>query len=277
MSAATAHGVIDAVTGWDCHAHVFGPYGRYPLSEPRAYTPPAALADAHAAHLARLGLSHGVLVHPSAYGDDHSLLFDTLAARPRLRGVVVPVPESTPDFAGMRERGVRGARFSHRSAGNFPGAPGLSDLARMAPALADAGLHAELWTDCAVLPALCKTLARLPVPVVLDHMGGFNAAAGIEDPGFGVLLDLLSKGHIWVKLCAYRNLLQATDFERGAPFQRAMFEANPHQLVWGSDWPYLRVEPAPEGQVLLDAMRRWAGDERMVRLVLEGNPEALYG
>lgn len=263
--------------GWDCHAHVFGPYGPYPLAEPRAYTPPPAPADAHAAHLARIGLAKGVLVHPSAYGDNHNLLFDTLAERPQLRGVVVPIPGSSPSFTGMRKRGVRGARFSHRSLGNFPGAPGIEDLVRMAPALAEAGLHAELWTDCAALPALLATLERLPVPVVLDHMGGFDVEAGIHDPGFAHLLSLLERGRIWVKLCAYRNLLKASDFELGASFQGAMLEANPNQLVWGSDWPYLRVEPAPDGQVLIDAMRRWAGDARLVKRVLVDNPEALYG
>ena len=65
--------------GWDCHAHLFGPYERFPLAAQRSYTPPEALEPQYMALLRRLGLAHGVLVHPSAYGDDHSLLLHALS------------------------------------------------------------------------------------------------------------------------------------------------------------------------------------------------------
>jgi len=41
----------------DCHAHVFGPYDRYPLAEDRSYTPSEQGADAFIAHLDRLGMA----------------------------------------------------------------------------------------------------------------------------------------------------------------------------------------------------------------------------
>ena len=262
--------------GWDCHGHVFGPYEKYPLSEPRVYTPPSSPIESYLAHLKALGLDHGVLVQPSAYGTDDSLLMDTLAAFPQLRGVVVPAPGSAPAFAGLHDRGVRGARFSHRSVGNFPGAPGIEDLVRLAPALADAGMHAELWTDCEAMPTLRETLTRLPVTVVLDHMGGFKASRGVLEPGFEILLQMVREGAVWVKLCAYRNLLDAPDFEIGQEFQRALQDANFRQMVWGSDWPYLRVSPAPSGLQLLEAVSRWSANADLVQAVLVDNPAALY-
>ena len=70
---------------WDCHAHLFGPYERFPLAPERSYTPPEAIEPQYLALLRRLGLDHGVLVHPSACGDDHSLLLHALAAQPSLR------------------------------------------------------------------------------------------------------------------------------------------------------------------------------------------------
>ena len=72
--------VSPATQGWDCHAHLFGPHDRFPLAPERSYTPPEALDAQYLALLARLGLSNGVLVHASAYGDDHSLLLHALAA-----------------------------------------------------------------------------------------------------------------------------------------------------------------------------------------------------
>lgn len=263
---------------WDCHAHVFGPYASYPLAAERSYTPPQALQADYLALLQRLGMDHGVLVHPSAYGDDHSLLLDTLAAQPQLRGVMVLRADSGVPLRGLRERGVRGLRFSQRSGAgaNFAGSASFEDLQALAPAMADAGLHAELWTDTGALPALEPALRALPVPVVIDHMGGFDVAAGVDAPGFRALLRLVESDRVWVKLCAYRNLLGIDDFEAGAPFQRALQQANPHQLVWGSDWPHLRATPVPDAAQLLAAMERWAGDEALARRILVDNPARLY-
>jgi predicted TIM-barrel fold metal-dependent hydrolase len=268
-----------AVAGsWDCHAHLFGPYERFPLAAERSYTPPEAIEPQYLALLRRLGLSNGVLVHPSAYGDDHSLLLHALAAQPALRGVVVVRPGSPLPLAGLRAQGVRGARFSHRSGAgaNFAGSASFDDLRALAPALADAGLHAELWTDTSALQAIAAEIPSLPVPVVIDHMGGFDVDAGVDDPGFRTLLDLLATGQVWVKLCAYRNLLKAPDWQAGRPFQQRMVEANPERLVWGSDWPHLRVTPAPDPVQLLDMFMEWAGSDALVRQVLGTNAESLY-
>ena len=266
------------MTGWDCHAHLFGPYDRFPLAADRSYTPPEAVEGQYLALLERLGLSHGVLVHPSAYGDDHSLLLHALASHPQLRGVVVVRPGRLLPLAGLRERGVRAARFSHRSGAgaNFAGSASLEDLRALAPSLADAGLHAELWTDCQVLPEIADELRSLPVPVVIDHMGGFDVNAGPDAPGFRCLADLLECGRVWVKLCAYRNLLAAPDWEAGCAFQQRLLQANPERLVWGSDWPHLRVNPVPDATRLLAMMRQWCGNEALAHRVLQDNPQALY-
>ncbi|MCR5868017.1 amidohydrolase family protein [Aquincola sp. J276] len=270
------------MTGWDCHAHLFGPYGRYPLAADRSYTPPEAVQEGYAALLKRLGLGRGVLVHPSAYGNDFSLLLDTLAERPAWRGVIVTRPGELPTLAGLHARGVRAARFSQRSGagGNFAGSASFDDLLALAPALADVGLHAELWTDCAALPALADRLRALPLPVVIDHMGGFDLAAGVSQPGFQTLLALLAEGHVHVKLCVYRNLpglaLTAEAGEAALPFLAAMLQANPDALVWGSDWPHLRVQPVPDAAQLLAWMKAGAGDDAMVRRILQDNPQRLY-
>lgn len=270
MSAATE------APGWDCHAHVFGPYDRYPLAEGRSYTPPEAPLPAYLAHLARLGLGRGVLVHPSAYGGDFSLLLDVLAQQPQLRGVVGPLPGSTPDMASLRSRGVRALRFSHRSAGNYAGSATVDDLVRLAPAMADAGLHAEMWSDCQALLAARDAITALPVPLVIDHMGGFDLRRGVDDPGFRFLLERVAAGRVWVKLCAYRTLL-GHELQAGRPFHQALLQAGPGQLVWGSDWPYLRVDPAPEGVQLLELLREWTPDAAMQRRILVENPARLYG
>jgi len=267
-----------SLAGWDCHAHLFGPYDRYPLAADRSYTPPEAVASQYQALLTQLGLAHGVLVHPSAYGDDFSLLFDSLAQHRNLRGVVVLRADTPQPLQGLRDRGVRAARFSHRSGAgaNFAGSASFDDLLALAPQLADAGLHAELWTDCKALPGIADRLHQLPVDLVIDHMGGFDPGAGIDEPGFTCLRSLAESGHAWVKLCAYRNLLAVADFEAGRPFHDALMRANPQRLLWGSDWPHLRVAPAPNAADLLEAFQRWTADETLAAQILARNPAALY-
>lgn len=263
---------------WDCHAHLFGPYAQFPLAAERNQTPPEAPEGQYLALLERLGLRHGVLVHPSAYGADHSLLLHALQRNPDFRGVVVVRPGSPLPLAGLRARGVRAARFSQRTGpgANFPGSASFDDLRTLAPKLADAGLHAELWTDCQALPQIAAQIRDSPVPVVIDHMGGFDPQAGVDEPGFRSLLDLLETGKVWVKLCAYRNLLKATDPAAGRPFQQAMIRANSERLVWGSDWPHLRVEPRPDAADLLAMFRNWAGDPALAERILSSNADALY-
>src|SRR5205085_11281920 len=129
---------------------------------------------------------------------------------------------------------------------------------------------------CRALGEIAAELRALPVPVVIDHMGGFDAKAGVDDPGFRTLLGLLETGKVWVKLCAYRNLLNESDWEVGRAFQQAMLAANPQRLVWGSDWPHLRVTPAPDAVQLLDMFMEWAGSDALVRQILGTNAESLY-
>jgi predicted TIM-barrel fold metal-dependent hydrolase len=273
----------DAVgRGWDCHAHLFGPYGTFPLAAERSYTPPEALEAQYLALLARLQLGHGVLVHPSAYGDDHSLLLHALAAQRQWRGVAVLRPGAklaTPAaLRALRDQGVRGVRFSQRSGtgANFAGSASFADLLELAPRLAEAGLHAELWTDCKVLPDLAPQIRTLPVPVVIDHMGGFDVRSGIDDAGFACLRRLLAQDEVWVKLCAYRNLLEAPDIEAGRPYHEALLAANPRRLLWGSDWPHLRVQPVSDAAALLALFTRWTANDELVAQVLTLNPAALY-
>ena len=274
------------MAGWDCHAHLFGPYSQFPLAPQRSYTPPEALDHQYQALLARLGLSHGVLVHPSAYGEDFSLLLHALDTHANLRGVVVLRPEmlerGSLDLSDLRARGVRAARFSHRSGtgANFAGSASFDDLLSLAPRLADAGLHAELWTDTQALPGIASQLRGLPVKVVIDHAGVFDVQQGVDAPGFQTLLSLLSQGLVWVKLCVYRNLLGlgpgVGDFEPGRPFHEALVQANPEALVWGSDWPHLRVDPALDAADLLALCRRWTPDLQVLSRILQNNPARLY-
>ncbi|MDP6884006.1 MAG: amidohydrolase family protein, partial [Rhodospirillales bacterium] len=121
--------------------------------------------------------------------------------------------------------------------------------------------------------------SRLPVPVVIDHMGHAPAEVGISHPGNQALLALLGEGRCWVKLsAAYRLSRRAPGYEDAAPLARAMIEAAPERVVWGSDWPHPAIEgPMPNDGDLLDLLGAWTDDATARHRILVDNPAALYG
>ena len=98
----------------DSHAHVFGPFERFPLADDRSYTPGEFPGDAFIAHLDRFGLTRGVLVTGSASGADNGAVLDALARHPeRLRGVAVPRADTTDtELDAWHAAGVPGVRFN---------------------------------------------------------------------------------------------------------------------------------------------------------------------
>jgi 2-pyrone-4,6-dicarboxylate lactonase len=140
------------------------------------------------------------------------------------------------------------------------------------------GLHAQFWTLCDLFADQHRALIELEVPLVLDHMGAFDHSRGTADPAFQTMLGLLAAGQIWIKLTAYRLSSSYPDYGDIRPFHEAMLEANPDQLVWGSDWPHFRMsDRMPDDGQLIDRCLEWTGDDELARKVLVDNPARLYG
>ena len=106
----------------DTHAHILGPYDRYPLSEKRGYTAPEAPVESYKKLMAKLGIERAVIVHGSCHGPDHSVTLDAIEALwPRARGVAAGLP-STVEYnmlENMNKRGIRGIRLTTLLAGGY--------------------------------------------------------------------------------------------------------------------------------------------------------------
>jgi len=267
----------------DCHAHVLGPYARFPLAAQRAYSPPEAPLESYLRMLAGSGLARGVLVHPSAYGLDCSALRAALRANPeRLRGVaVIDATVSDEDLDQMHGEGVRAARFTETSstAGQrFPGSVGLDQLPLLAPRLRRRGWHAQLWAPASRLAAELPALLRLELPLVIDHLGSPATRRGPLDPAFQALRVALRSGQVWIKLTVQRA---SSDFPHYADV-RALFDAllaeRTDRLLWGSDWPFLNMaECTPTVPQLLGTFFSWVSDAATRQAILADNPRALFG
>lgn len=270
----------------DCHAHVFGPYDRYPLAADRSYTPGECPSDAFVAHLDRLGFDRGVLVTASASGTDNGAVLAALRQYPgRLRGVVVPSPATTDgELDRWHELGVRGVRvnlFQRDGHAVYRNGVGLEVLEALAPRLARRGWHAQVWLHAPDLPALAPRLLQLGLPLVVDHMGRMSTERGVQDPGFQHLCRMLERGEAWTKISgADRNTQGHCGYADVDPFAVALLQANPDRVVWGSDWPHINYfDPAqlPDDGELVNLLARWLPDEAMRRRVLVDNPAMLYG
>ncbi|MET0313447.1 MAG: amidohydrolase family protein, partial [Hansschlegelia sp.] len=259
----------------DCHAHVIGLPPKYPFVAERSYTPPEATPERSLAMLDATGMTHGVLIQVSVHGVDNRLMLETMRANPgRLRGVaVVALDAPQRELAAMAEAGVRALRLNVL----FGGGVGLERIEDYGALAREMGWHLEFLLDAKDLPELAPRLRRLPVPVVIDHMGHFPTSRGLEDPGFRTLRSLVADG-AWVKLSgAYRTSVDGAPYADVVPFARALIEAAPDRCVWGSDWPHVahwdRVLNAGD---LLDGLADWTDDDDARRRVLVDNPRRLY-
>ena len=54
--------------------------------------------------------------------------------------------------------------------------------------------------------------------------------------------------------------------------------AAPDRLVWGTDWPHVKVDVAiPNDADMADLLPRWVPDEGLRHRILVENPATLYG
>jgi predicted TIM-barrel fold metal-dependent hydrolase len=149
----------------------------------------------------------------------------------------------------------------------------------------------QLFTSLAMISAIKDLVAASPVPAVFDHFGGAQAAAGVDQPGFADLLELVKSGKAYVKISgAYRASKLAPDYPDAVPLARALIAANVDRIVWGTDWPHPDSVTPPGRQVtdvtpllqiddgaLLNQLPVWAPDEATRRKILVDNPARLYG
>jgi predicted TIM-barrel fold metal-dependent hydrolase len=267
----------------DTHNHVFGPFERFPLAHPPAFPLPLAPAAVHRQMLDGAGLGRGVLVQPVYYGADHSALVDALGqGGDRFRGVAVAVPEVADQTLQALDRaGVRALRFSEArnpDGSSRVGAVGLDQVEPLAERLRALGWHAHAWASAADLDRYLPALTRLDLPLVLDHMGMVEVEAGTGAPSFQRLLGLVREGRVWVKLSLCRLAAAGPGYEAARPFHDALVEANPDRLLWGSDWPFIRLEErSPDVSVLLQRFNDWVGDAAIGRRILVDNPARLFG
>jgi predicted TIM-barrel fold metal-dependent hydrolase len=104
-------------------------------------------------------------------------------------------------------------------------------------------------------------------------------------------VSLVKSGRAYAKLSgSYRASKQAPDYPDVLPLAKALLDANPDRLVWGSDWPHPDSVVTPNRKAtdiapyyplddghLLSLLATWVPDAETRRKILVDNPARLYG
>jgi predicted TIM-barrel fold metal-dependent hydrolase len=277
----------------DCAVHVFGDPRRYPYWEGRTYTPEPATVRELRQLLQSLRLDRVVVVQATTYGTDNACVVDSVRELGgRARGVAI-IDDKTTDASldEMHRAGVRGIRLPLNNQGVTDPAAARQRL----KAAAERMRHRNRWSlQISAIPAtfdaLREDLLNVQVPLVIDHFGEVRTAAGVDQPGFGTIVNLVRSGRAYVKISHADNLARQPDLSDITPFAMALISANPQRIIWGTAWPHpsagavagrrptdVAFHRQTDDARVMNMLPIWVPDPAMRKMILVDNPARLYG
>jgi predicted TIM-barrel fold metal-dependent hydrolase len=266
---------------WDTHFHVLGPQAQFPYAPSRKYTPPDALLDSLLDLHDSLGIARGFVVHANTHGYDNSVDLDAVArSNGRYLAVVRLDRSASRDRCkAMHKAGARGVRFAFNP--QHGGSLDHRVFDHVLRCIEGLGWFIELHFEGGAIPGLRQWLESIPAPVVIDHLGRIDPAAGVSQQPFSILLELLRRGNFWVKLSGADRITRAGfPYDDVALFAKKLVEVAADRMLWGSDWPHTGVFDAarmPDDGHLLDALASFVPDEAIRSRILVKNPVDLLG
>ncbi len=263
----------------DTHAHIYGPFDRFPLAARRGYTPHPLGFEDYCAMLSALGIDRAVIVHGSANGLNHAVTLDAIArSEGRFKGVCIVRPETAvAELDAMAGAGICGLRLSATVKGGL--SPAYVDP--MTAKAKELGWLVQLHLrNIDEFPPLVPWIERSGVEVLIDHLGRPRASQSVDCPAFRTLLSALrANGNLWVKICSWYRLSDAgPPYDDMRPFVEALAAAAPDRILWGTNWPHPNITiPMPNDGILIDQLMEWVKDDYQRRAILCDNPARLFG
>jgi L-fuconolactonase len=205
-------------------------------------------------------LAATVLVQSQPTDADTDWMLEIAASTPRIGAVVgwvdLAAPTAPARIAALaRHPKLRGLR---------PMLQGIMDTdwllgAALEPALAAMrahGLRLDALVQPRHLPVLSRFADRWPdLPVVIDHGAKPFVGAGVLDPWRQDMAALAARGW-WCKLSGLRTeQVRGAAVDRLAPYVDHLVASFGERLMWGSDWPVLRLARDTADQWFRDADR----------------------
>jgi predicted TIM-barrel fold metal-dependent hydrolase len=265
----------------DTHLHVYGPSEIYPLAAERNYTPdPCSTLDDYLKVHHTLGLERAVIITGSANGTNNRVTMDALARMDgKFKGLALLDAEITDaELLRLKDGGFTGFRVKV----NGKGGSSFDETKKLIARVRGFDWHVEFMSQSmAEIIGAVPFLRALQLPYVFDHVAHAEPRQNNHDREFNELLAILkNEEHAWISLYSFYQ-----SSESGAPFYadmvdvvRAIIEARPDRVIWGSNWPHAGIAvPIPNDGDLIDFLLAAAPAENTRKLILADNPAKLYG
>jgi predicted TIM-barrel fold metal-dependent hydrolase len=266
----------------DSHAHVFCANNKYPFASDREYTPHptqlgtperfVAVLDAH-------GLTNGLLVSAGPYGPDNRCMLEAIAAHGgRFKGIaLVDADVSEREMQALADGGVVGIRINIMNHGLRPlTEPGADKLLAKVKAL---NWFVQVHSQKDELVEAAPILRKAGVRVMFDHFGRPDLKQGVQGRGYQTLLAFGREGNHVIKLSGpFRSSLEGPPYRDTDPYIHAAIEAfTLERCVWGSDWPWVRMDERMDYGPVYACLNRWLPDAKDRQKVLWDTPARLFG
>lgn len=263
----------------DSHLHVWSASGPY------AQDPPAvdATVETLLKTMAANDVQQALIIQPINYKFDHTVVREALRAHPRVfKGMLLADPSLGADVAGqirgLHDDGFVGVRLNPYLWANKEGAWIDDDAGRAIFATcAELKMPVGIMAFGGLLP-LAPHVRRLATEypgatVILDHWGFVRAdpaappstALAIDEDAWTTLLEFAQLPNVYVKISALFRVSQ-TDAPHAdlQPRFTALLDAyGPDRLMWGSDFPYVAMQPGGYA-ASIDAVRAWLPDDAVM-------------
>ena len=245
---------------WDTHIHVFDP-DKFPYSSNRSYTPKTA-------HLSEYpwqttGCQNIVVVHASVQGSSPAALLDTLSKQGtigfegrKLRGIATIHPQAMDDdeLNRLHAAGVRGARLNKMAWGHGVESSAndiMDDIRTLSTKTARLGWVISIFCPLAAWATMAEDIRRLDphTKIIADHFGAaFPGSEQTED--FRIFLELVREKKLYVKVSGLERLYHrhTNGMDSLEPIAKAIFEAGPDQIIFGTDWPHTGLGVERQGK-----------------------------
>ncbi len=265
----------------DCHFHIIDP-ARFPLAAGRGYQPrpdEVGTFEDFSACMQAHNICCGLAVQPSGYGYDNTALLDAVRrSGGRLKGIaVVPPGIGEKQLQQMKNDGIVGVRFN--LVDFDPAGLAKKGVVDLLEGVRTLDWFAEIQCSAKEFIRIEPLIRRTGIRVLIDHLGRPDPRLGTGEAGFKAILALADTGRAVVKLSgAFRESGRAYPFDDLDPFVEAILEAfTSENCVWGSDWPFLNIDPKPDYGETQACLERWLPDEDQRRQVLWESPRRLFG
>jgi predicted TIM-barrel fold metal-dependent hydrolase len=240
---------------------------------------PSATIEAALKMHSTLGIGRGLIVQSTAYGTDHAVLLNALAAAgPNYRGcAIINDTVSDQELEALRKAGVVGARFNFLKSLNM--LPSRESFRRTIARAAELGWVVKMQPSSEGVAEYSPWFDDIGIPVIVDHLGRVEFDRVNHGPNMKTLLNLLERGNFWVMLSnGHKWSKQCSPWDDVVPVVRTIAEKAPDRMIWATDWPHpVSTSPVPNDADVLELFYRCFPEPELRRKILVDNPTKLFG